>query len=126
MSLEIKITSHREYCKISLIGDCNVYSATKLKQSLIELLDKNDHVLVDLEKVTEFDTAGLQVFISAKKTTKANNKKIKFISHPSSVIAVFDLYGLVSFFGDKIILTPEEKKKYSFRYGIKKLPFFVY
>ena len=76
--------------------------------------------LIDLEKVNDFDTAAIQLFISAKNTAKKFNKKIKIISHPNCVIAILDLYGLISFFGDKIILTPEERKKYSFKYGTQK------
>jgi anti-sigma B factor antagonist len=126
MSLEIKVEDFPNHCKLSLSGKCTVYTAAQLKKTLLEVFSKNENILINLENVTDFDTAGLQVFVSAKNTAKANHKKIKFISHPECVIAIFDLYGLISFFGDKIVLTPNEKKQFLFRYGIKKLPSFMY
>jgi|JI102314A2RNA_FD_contig_31_9786220_length_1356_multi_4_in_0_out_0_2 anti-anti-sigma factor len=120
MSLEIKISNQNNHCKVNLIGECTIYNVSKLKDSLLQVLEANQNILIDLEKVNDFDTAAIQLFISVKNTAKKNNKKIKIISHPNCVIAILDLYGLVSFFGDKIILTPEERKKYSFKYGTQK------
>ncbi|MBK8394490.1 MAG: STAS domain-containing protein [Leptospiraceae bacterium] len=126
MSIEIKITNQTNHCKISLVGRCTIYTVSKLKESFIEVIAANQNILIDLEKVTDFDTAGLQLFIAAKNMGTRENKKIKFISHPVCIIALFDLYGLTSFFGDKIILTAEEKEQFVFSYGIKKLPSYIY
>ena len=120
MSLEVKIQNLSNHCRVSLIGKCTIYNVLKLRQSLLEVINRNQNILVDLEKVNDFDTAGVQIFIAAKNTTKQTQKKIKFISHPTCVIAILDSYGLVGFFGDKIVLTAEERKEFPFRYGIKK------
>ncbi len=120
MSLEIKINNLSNHCKVTLIGKCTVYNVSRLRESLLEIINTNQNILIDLEKVNDFDTAGMQLFISAKNTIKQNQKKIKFISHPICVVAIFDLYGVTGFFGDKIILTPEERKQFAFKYGIKK------
>lgn len=120
MSLETNISNQNNHCKVTLIGECNIYNVAKLKNSLLQALEANQNILIDLEKVNDFDTAAIQLFISAKNTAKKLNKKIKLISHPNCVIAILDLYGLVSFFGDKIILTAEERKKYSLKYGTQK------
>jgi anti-sigma B factor antagonist len=120
MSLEIKISNQANYCKLSLLGECTIYNVSKLKESLLEAIEKNQNVLVDLEKVNDFDTAAVQLFISAKNTAKKYNKKFKLISHPNCFIAILDLYGLTRFFGDKIVLTADERKNYSFQYGINK------
>ena len=117
MNLEIKV---KKFSTITLVGKCTIYSVSKLTNSLLEILQSDENILVDLEEVREFDTAGLQLFISAKNTAKRLDKKIKFTSHPLCVIALLDLYGLTSFFGDKIVLTSEEKKQFSFKYGIRK------
>ena len=108
MNLEIKVKKFSTYSKITLVGKCTIYSVSKLTNSLLEILQSDENILVDLEEVREFDTA------------KRLDKKIKFTSHPLCVIALLDLYGLTSFFGDKIVLTSEEKKQFSFKYGIRK------
>lgn len=120
MSLEIKIQKFSNHTKLSLVGGCTIYNVGKLKETLVNLILTNENVLVDLKEVSDFDTAGLQLFVSAKNMVNRLNKKIKFVEHPACVISILDLYGLVSFFGDKIMLTPEEKKQYAFKYGIKK------
>jgi len=126
MSLDIKIENLSTHCKMTLIGDCTIYSVAKLKQSLLEVLLKNENVLVDLANVNDFDTAAIQLFLSAKNTARANKRKIKFTSHSEAVLALLDLYGLVGFFGDKVVLTPLEKKNFPFSYGTKKLPSFLH
>lgn len=120
MSLEIIVQNFSNHIKVTLVGKCTIYNVVRLKQTLIETISNNQNILIDLEKVSDFDTAGMQLFISAKKTVKLNQKKIKFISHPTCVVAILDLYGLTSFFGDKIVLTPSERRQFAFGYGIKK------
>jgi anti-anti-sigma factor len=120
MSLEIKVQKFSNHCKVALVGKCTIYNVTRLKQALLETINNNQNILIDLEKVSDFDTAGMQLFISAKNTVKLSQKKIKFTSHPICVIAILELYGLTSFFGDKIVLTATERQQFSFRYGIKK------
>ncbi len=126
MSLDINIQKLSNHCKISLIGKCTIYNVGKLKKSFIATIEENENILIDLSQVSDFDTAGLQLFVAAKNTIKNKNKKIKFVNHPVCVLAIFDLYGLISFFGDKIIVKPEEKHQFVFNYGIKKRPFLMY
>lgn len=120
MSVEIEITNHSNHCKVALVGKCTVYNTIKLKDTLLSVIQSNENILIDLAKVNDFDTAGMQLFISAKNTAKKYNKKIKFVSHPDCVLAIMDLYGLVGFFGDKIVLSQDGRKKFPFKYGTKK------
>ena len=77
MNLEIKVKKFSTYSKITLVGKCTIYSVSKLTNSLLEILQSDENILVDLEEVREFDTAGLQLFISAKNTAKRLDKKNK-------------------------------------------------
>ena len=77
----------------------------------MQALEANQNILIDLEKSKM--TLILQQFsylFPQKNTSQEVKQKIKLISHPNCVIAILDLYGLVGFFGDKIILTVEERK----------------
>ncbi|MBP9889309.1 MAG: STAS domain-containing protein [Leptospiraceae bacterium] len=126
MSLDINIQKLSNHCKISLNGKCTIYNVGKLKEFLITAIETNENILIDLSLVNDFDTAGLQLFVSAKNMVNSKNKKMKIVNHPVCVLSVFDLYGLISFFGDKITVKPEEKKQFVFNYGIKKRPFLKY
>ncbi|MBK9501934.1 MAG: hypothetical protein IPO06_21670 [Leptospiraceae bacterium] len=61
-----------------------IYNVVKLRQSLLEVINSNQNILVDLEKVNDFDTAGVQIFIAAKNTTKQTQKKLSlFLIQPA-------------------------------------------
>lgn len=120
MSLEIITKNHSNHCKLTLVGKCTVYNSNKIKDALLKIINENENTLIDLSRVSDFDTAGMQLFISAKNTAQKKKKKLKFIDHPICVIAILDLYGLTSFFGDKIVLSAEDRKQFPFRYGIRK------
>ena len=70
MSLDINIQKLSNHCKISLIGKCTIYNVGKLKKSFIATIEENENILIDLSQVSDFDTAGLQLFVAAKNTIK--------------------------------------------------------
>jgi anti-anti-sigma factor len=106
--------------EISLGGEVNIYSARKLKQVLIELVDKGQDMKVSLSGVSELDTSGFQLLLSWKKTAAAEGRKLQFHSHSSVVLDYLDLYGAVGLLGDKVVLNKQSKEDYTFSYGLKK------
>ena len=74
MSLDINIQKLSNHCKISLNGKCTIYNVGKLKEFLITAIETNENILIDLSLVNDFDTAGLQLFVSAKNMVNSKNK----------------------------------------------------
>ena len=69
--------------------------------------------------VTDLDTMGFQILLYLKIRAKGEGRKIHFVKHSTPVIAALDLFGAVAEFGDKIHLTPADRARFGFKYGVK-------
>ena len=58
-------------------GSLSVYEVGSLRDELLECLTNNDELELDLNDVSDCDTAGIQLLFSALKTTKDMGKKIR-------------------------------------------------
>lgn len=106
---------------IRLSGDLSIYSAAEILSQLLEHQKKSEELVLNLEAISDMDTAGFQVLVSLKEESFRSGKELKLKKHSDAVLKLFDIYGAVGFFGDKIKLTPEERQKYGFSYGLKKV-----
>ncbi len=107
---------------VTFEGELNIYSASELKNKFLEFLDSSETLIIDLNDVTSIDTAGIQILIFLKKEADRLKKKLILKSHNQVVLRFFDLYGLVGFFADKIVISKEAKEKFKFGYGTKLHP----
>jgi anti-anti-sigma regulatory factor len=62
---------------------------------------------MDLSQVTEMDSAGLQILLSAKLESLLRNTTFKLTSHSAAVSELLTLSELVGFFGDPLIIESE-------------------
>lgn len=115
-----EIKSNKTQIFLELNGEMNIYHAAEIKKQLSDFLNKYEMVALDLASVTEIDTSGYQILVSLKNKSKKENKKLALVNHSTEVLKIFDLYGAVGFFGDKIKISPELKSSFSFQYGMKK------
>jgi len=91
--------------KTLIEGELTIYTAPTEKQRLIALLTNCDEAIeLNLAKVEEIDTAGLQVLILLKREAAKLNKKLYFVMHSKAVLDVLELCNLTATFGDPIIL----------------------
>lgn len=99
-----------------------VQSAAGIRRDLLLLLESCEgRVLeVDLSSVSEIDTAGMQILLSLRNSLRRKGGRLRLISHTPAVLSLMDLYGLVGYFGNRIVLSPSERGRYGFRYGMKK------
>jgi anti-sigma B factor antagonist len=85
--------------QLSIEGEMTIYRAAELKQALLAPLEGQALLEVDLSKVTELDTAGVQLLLLAKQTAQAGNNELR-LRHPSpAVLEVFELLNLAAYFG---------------------------
>lgn len=85
-------------------GEITIYSAMENKANLLELLQVSDAVTIDLSKVCEIDTAGLQLLILAKREAEQAGKKLQLSGHSDAVLDAFELCNLSTFFGDPVVI----------------------
>jgi anti-anti-sigma factor len=118
MNFEVKKSD--DACLITQHGDFNIYSSPAFIAELKSALKSSNKIAVDLAGVNEIDTSGIQALIAVKKECAKTGKQFKIINHSHAIIRMLDLLGLVGFFGDKIKIIPEDRSRYSLKYGVKK------
>lgn len=82
-------------------GEFTIFRAAEL---MPVLLSDPPPTEIDLSKVTEFDTAGLQLLMQAKKNAVAAKRELRLVSHSPAVIEVFELLNVSPYFGDPLVM----------------------
>jgi len=85
-------------------GELTIYRAAALKQELLEFLDQHNSIDIDLSEVSEFDSAGIQILLLAKKTALSKEKSLRLVEHSTPVLEGLELLNLSSYFGDPLFI----------------------
>ena len=80
-------------------GELTIYRAMELKPLLFAQPPVSE---IDLSGVTEFDSAGLQLLMLAKKTALAQGRPLSLVQPSPVVMQVFELLDVVGYFGDSL------------------------
>jgi anti-anti-sigma factor len=92
----------------TVLGDeLNIYTASEQKEELLNLLDDARELEIDLSKVAEMDSAGLQILIMLKQEAERQDKQLRLINHSQAVFEVFELLDVSSVFGDPVVIPAE-------------------
>ncbi|MFY9586583.1 MAG: STAS domain-containing protein [Actinomycetota bacterium] len=80
-------------------GEVDVFTAPKLREKIIALLDGgSDHLVVNLEKVLFMDSTGLGVLVGGLKRVKENNGELALAGAQGTVLRVLSVTGLNAVF----------------------------
>jgi len=90
--------------RLKLEGELTIYNAAEMKTSIFAELQKNKELEIDLGKVNEIDSAGLQLLLLAKREATNHNKSMRLINHSEAALEIFNLYHVAEHFGDPIVL----------------------
>jgi anti-sigma B factor antagonist len=90
--------------KHEIQGELTIYTAADEKKKLQALMDLGKDLEVNLSKVTEIDTAGLQILIALKQEAARNETQLHYAMHSQPVVDALEICNLTSAFGDQIIL----------------------
>ncbi len=86
-------TSENIYIKMD--GALSIYDVTALRTEILACLQKESEPLVlDMENVSECDTAAVQFLYSVSKTAAHNEKKLRFDNIPAAVTDAMTLAGM--------------------------------
>ncbi|WP_373895153.1 STAS domain-containing protein [Virgibacillus natechei] len=95
MNLAVDVAEQTGVSTVSLSGEVDAYTAPDLKAKLLPLTRFEGHTVnVDLKDVTYMDSTGLGVFISALKSTKEHDSKLKLMNIQDRVLRLFKITGL--------------------------------
>ena len=89
--MNIDVTANRDGIHLQLAGELTIYTATEIHAALVDALTSSPTLTLDLDGVTDFDTAGLQLLLSASRTPQAN---VRITALSPSVARVFELAGI--------------------------------
>lgn len=91
--------------RLSIEGEMTIYRATELREQLLPVLASAKNIEIDLSGVTEIDSAGLQLMLSAKLESIVRDTHLSFTGHSKAVQDMFDLCDIGAFFGDPVFIT---------------------
>lgn len=92
------MTNKRGRKRLTMDGPITIYEAAAGKKTLLDALAQAKELEIDVSKVTELDSAGLQVLVMVKREALACGKRAKLVGHSPAVTDVLRSYGLAAFF----------------------------
>lgn len=90
--------------QLDIAGEMTIQRAAELKEQLLMALRSNRPIEIDLSRVSEMDTAGLQLMLSSKLESIVRGTRLSFVGHSAAVQEVLNLCDLGGFFGDPMVL----------------------
>lgn len=95
MDLKIESSTKDGTAVLALKGEVDVYTAPKLKGSLIDLVDEGKYVIVvDLSGVDFIDSSGLGVLVGGLKRVKSHEGSISLVCSQENILKIFRITGL--------------------------------
>jgi anti-sigma B factor antagonist len=89
---------------VRIDGELTIYQAAELKDTLLAALAAADPLEIDLSRVTELDTAGVQLLMVLKRAARAQGRELRLLGHSPAVLEVFELLNLGGYFGDPVVM----------------------
>jgi anti-sigma B factor antagonist len=84
---------------IALEGEVDVYTSPRLKQEMVELLNKDSvKLVIDLSAVEYLDSTGLGVLIGGLKRARERNGDLRLICDNLRILRIFEITGLTKIF----------------------------
>ena len=94
-----------EYCVapgqtvVEVGGEIDVYTAPRLRETLISLVNSgNYHLVIDLEGVEFLDSTGLGVLVGGLKRVRAHDGTIDLVCTQARILRIFRITGLDNVF----------------------------
>lgn len=105
--MPIQVKKSKGVCHIGIDDEMTIYTAASLKNDLIHELTDNNELEISLEKVSEIDSAGVQIMLLLHRTAQKEDRILHFTHHSECVIEVLETLNLVAHFGDPIVIAAE-------------------
>jgi|RhiMethySRZTD1v2_1073278.scaffolds.fasta_scaffold03003_12 anti-sigma B factor antagonist len=95
--MELSLSTHTvgEHTVLEVGGEVDVYTAPRLRERLIELVEGGArHVVVDLSRVEFLDSTGLGVLVGALKRLRAVNGTLGLVCAHERLLKIFRITAL--------------------------------
>jgi anti-sigma B factor antagonist len=99
MELSLAARTVAEYVVLEIGGEVDVYTAPKLRERLMQMVNGGDkHVVVDLGRVEFLDSTGLGVLVGAHRRLRARDGSLDLVCPHERLLKVFRITGLDNVF----------------------------
>jgi anti-sigma B factor antagonist len=99
MDLGLNVREEGSYSVLEVGGEIDVYTAPKLREQLIELVNEGKfHLVVDLEKVDFLDSTGLGVLVGGLKRVRNHDGSLELVCTQDKILKIFRITGLTKVF----------------------------
>jgi len=100
MNLKVETRNVQEgVAVIGLSGEVDVYTSPRLKQEMVDLLNRGTvKLVVDLSAVEYLDSTGLGVLIGGLKRARERDGDLRLICDNLRILRIFEITGLTKIF----------------------------
>ena len=99
VNLDVETSTKNGTSIVTLRGEIDVYTAPRLRQTLIDLVEGGaTSIVVDMEKVDFLDSTGLGVLVGGLKRVKDKEGTMKLVATQDRILKIFDITGLSKVF----------------------------
>lgn len=99
MDLSLSSRSDGDKTVVEVGGEIDVYTAPKLRERIVELVDAgNYHLVIDMERVEFLDSTGLGVLVGGLKRVRAHDGSLRLVCTQDRILKIFRITGLTKVF----------------------------
>jgi anti-sigma B factor antagonist len=99
VNLDLETSTQGNSSVVTLRGEIDVYTAPRLRQALIDLVEGGaTDIVVDMAKVDFLDSTGLGVLVGGLKRVKSKEGELRLVVTQDRIMKIFDITGLSKVF----------------------------
>lgn len=99
MDLSLETRTEGDRTVIEVGGEVDVYTAPKLREQIIALVEAGHyHLVVDMERVEFLDSTGLGVLVGGLKRVRAHDGSLALVCTQERILKIFRITGLTKVF----------------------------
>jgi len=99
--VDLSLTSRDEGIRtvVGVGGEIDVYTAPKLREQIVKLVDDGRyHLVIDMEDVEFLDSTGLGVLVGGLKRARAHDGSLRLVCTQERILKIFRITGLTKVF----------------------------
>jgi anti-sigma B factor antagonist len=100
-AVDLSLTTRAEGDRtvVQVGGEIDVYTAPKLREQLVDLVNAGQyHLVVDMENVEFLDSTGLGVLVGGLKRVRAHDGSLRLVCTQERILKIFRITGLTKVF----------------------------
>ena len=99
MDLSLASRTEGDKTVVSVGGEIDVYTAPKLREQIVQLVEDGQyHLVIDMEDVEFLDSTGLGVLVGGLKRVRAHDGSLRLVCTQERILKIFRITGLTKVF----------------------------